>query len=71
MALGRPGLGERGGTFFELAVTVPEEGSAATTFHHGYTWLVNPTFQLDIHLGAGLSEAAPIFLVGMGFAARF
>ncbi len=65
------GSAEVVGLFVELAASVPQYGSSAITFHHGYTWLVRPLFQLDIHAGVGLNDAAPNWLIGAGFGFRW
>jgi hypothetical protein len=63
-------LGERAGAFLEMAVMVPNEGDESTVLHHGYTLLVSSRFQLDAHVGVGLSDAAPDVFAGAGFALR-
>ena len=69
VVLGR-GLGERAGMFLEIAAEDREDADTALLFHHGYTFLATPRFQWDIHAGAGLSDEAPDFLVGVGFSWR-
>lgn len=64
-------LSDRWGTFFEVATDIPEEGSAATQFHTGLTFAADDEFQIDVHGGFGLSDAAPDWFIGAGFAARF
>jgi len=64
-------LGERGGTFLEVAATDPAQGGTAVVLHHGYTYQLGRAWQVDAHLGAGLSDDAPDFLVGVGSAVRF
>ena len=39
--------------------------------HHGYTYAITPTSQADVHLGFGLSPAAPDFFLGGGYSIRF
>jgi hypothetical protein len=65
-------IGSQGttGAFFELAATMPEEGTTAVTFHHGYTHLLTKTLQFDVHGGAGLTESAPDFFIGAGLVYR-
>ena len=65
-------IGSQGttGTFFEVAATVPEEGTAAVSVHHGYTHLVTRTLQLDLHGGFGLTESAPDLFIGAGMTIR-
>ncbi|MCH9649353.1 MAG: transporter [Deltaproteobacteria bacterium] len=69
LVLGRA-LGERGGLFLEFAAEDREEGGTAVLFHHGFTYLVTPTFQWDVHAGVGLTDDAPDFLIGLGFSWR-
>lgn len=69
LVLGRA-LGERGGLFLEIAAEDREEGDTAVLFHHGYTYLVTPNFQWDVHAGVGLNDEAPDFLIGLGFSWR-
>jgi hypothetical protein len=65
-------IGSQGitGSFFELAATIPEEGTTAVSFHHGYTHLLTKTLQLDVHGGFGLTETAPDFFIGAGMVYR-
>lgn len=58
-------------TFGELALDGWEEGERALTLHHGYSYLVRPALQLDVHAGVGLSDIAADVLVGLGLSARF
>ena len=65
-------IGSQGitGSFFELAATIPEEGTTAVSFHHGYIHLLTETLQLDVHGGFGLTETAPDFFIGAGMVYR-
>jgi hypothetical protein len=63
-------LSDRWGTFFEWAAEFPERGGDVHLFHHGYTYALRSNVQLDVHLGFGLSDAAPDFFIGAGFAFR-
>ena len=69
LVLGR-GLGANGGLFLEIFAEDRDEGDTAVLFHHGYTYLVTPTFQWDVHAGVGLNDEAPDFLVGLGLTWR-
>jgi len=63
-------LGSSLGVFGELALTVPEEGSAPLVVHTGLVYGVSQTFQVDVHAGAGLTDTAPDFFLGAGLAAQ-
>jgi len=64
-------IGERLVTFFELAAERFEDEPTGILLHHGYTFAVTPTVQLDLHAAAGLNDAAPDLLLGAGFAFRW
>lgn len=64
-------LTDRIGTFVEWAATFEAGGPESHLFHHGYTYALSPSSQLDLHLGVGLSSTAPDFFVGMGYSARY
>jgi hypothetical protein len=65
------GLGERVNTFIELAAERLEDEPTGILLHHGYTFAVTQTVQLDLHAAAGLNDAAPDLLLGAGFAFRW
>jgi hypothetical protein len=72
VALGRS-LGERLGMFLELygfAPVAPEEDDAAV-FDGGLTLGFGPDAQLDVRAGVGLTDVAPDWLFGLGFARRW
>lgn len=72
VALGRS-LGERLGMFLELygfAPVAPDEDDAAV-FDGGLTLSLGPDAQLDARAGVGLSDVAPDWLFGVGFARRW
>ncbi|HYM82198.1 MAG TPA: transporter [Candidatus Limnocylindria bacterium] len=64
------GFAERWGTFFEWAAEFPDGGDASHLAHHGYTYGLGANGQLDVHLGIGLTDTAPDFFLGIGFALR-
>jgi hypothetical protein len=64
-------LGERVGTFVELAAERLDDEPTGLLLHHGYTFAITPTVQLDLHAAAGLNDAAPDLLLGAGFAFRW
>jgi hypothetical protein len=63
-------VGPGTGAFLELAVTVPEDGTAPLTGHTGLIHALSETFQVDVHGGIGLSDTAPDVFVGVGLATR-
>lgn len=63
-------LGGGFGTFFEWAADLTS-GRDSHLFHHGYTYALSNRSQIDIHLGFGLTRAAPDFLIGAGYAVLF
>jgi hypothetical protein len=71
MVFGRSlGSESNAGAFIEIAASFPEAGDAAVLVHHGYTYLLAPLVQIDLHGGAGLTDTAPDFFVGAGFSVR-
>lgn len=64
------GLGERTGAFLEVAAIVPESGTAPLVLHHGYTHLLTPVLQFDVHGGLGLTDTAPDVFLGAGLSYR-
>ena len=72
VALGRA-LGERLGAFLELYGFAPAapEGDDAAVLDGGLTFALGPEAQLDVRAGAGLTDAAPDWLFGLGFARRW
>ncbi|HET9334631.1 MAG TPA: transporter [Gemmatimonadota bacterium] len=72
VAVGRS-LGERLGMFLELygfAPSAPGEDDALV-FDGGLTLGFGPDAQLDVRAGAGLTDVAPDWLFGLGFARRW
>jgi hypothetical protein len=63
-------LGGRFSTFAEWSAEIPDRGESAQALHHGYMFAVSPDGQIDIHIGVGLTEAAPDVFVGAGFVVR-
>ena len=56
--------------FAELAARFQDGVDTGLQFHTGITSLIRPGFQLDIHAGVGLSDTAPDWFLGAGFAYR-
>lgn len=65
------GLGGRWGSFYEIVNTFPNRGETQHFYHAGITYLINNNTQLDVHLGVGLSRAAPDHLLAFGYSVRF
>lgn len=55
--------------FVELAIDIPDSGTAPITAHVGVTAPLSDRFQIDAHGGFGLSETAPDWFFGAGLAA--
>lgn len=65
-------LRERVGTFFEVMVIDQRANNVATTLHHGYTYLLAPNVQLDVHAGLAFFEGGGgEGLVGVGLSTLF
>lgn len=67
------GLSERWGAYAEAYGTFPasRSGDDDAVLNGGVTFLVHPLLQLDARAGAGLTDSAPDFLVGVGIARRW
>ena len=66
------GLAERAGTFVEAVVIDQRRNSVFVMLHHGYTYLLTPTLQLDAHAGFGFFEGGGgEGLVGIGLSTLF
>jgi len=63
-------ISARSSIFGELALTVPESGSAPLVAHTGIVYASTDRFQLDVHGGFGLNDSAPDVFLGAGLAAR-
>jgi hypothetical protein len=70
VSLGRD-LGGRWGAFLEYSGVFPTRGGNSSVIHHGYTYSLSRTSQLDAHFGFGISRAAPDFFIGGGYSVRF
>jgi hypothetical protein len=67
------GLGERWGAYAEAYGTFPVSlsGEDEAVLNGGFTFLVHPLLQLDARAGAGITQGAPDFFVGLGIARRW
>lgn len=65
-------LGGKFGTFGEIKIVDERGNSVVTTIHHGYTYLISPVHQLDVHAGVGFfDEGGREFLIGAGLSRLF
>jgi len=65
-------LAERAGTFVEAVVIDQRRNSVFAMLHHGYTYLITPTLQLDVHAGLGFFEGGGREgLAGIGLSTLF
>jgi hypothetical protein len=66
-------LSERWGSYVEGFAIFPTDpsGEDAAVMNGGFTFLVHPLLQLDARAGAGLTEGAPDFFLGVGIARRW
>ncbi len=47
-----------------------DDGPTETALDGGVTYLLKPNVQLDLYVGAGISDAAPDWLAGAGVSFR-
>ena len=60
-------INDRAGTFVEAVVIDQRRNSVFVMLHHGYTYLLTPSMQLDVHAGLGFFErGGGEGLVGIG-----
>ena len=57
--------------FVEYAGDFPERGGNRHLLHIGTAFKITNQQQLDFHVGAGLSSAAPDYIIGIGYSFRF
>lgn len=60
-------LSARSDALLELAVDVPQQGGSQQVLHAGTTYRPASNQQIDFHVAAGLSHAAPRNYVGIGY----
>jgi len=53
--------------FVEYAGDFPQNGGSRQLLHFGTTYKLAPRHQIDFHVAAGLSKAAPEMFVGLGY----
>ena len=61
---------EKLSAFVELRADAPPLGDNQFTFHTGFVFPVSDNFQIDLHGGTGLNDAAGDEFIGLGFAIR-
>lgn len=54
-------------TFIEYAGDFPQHGGSRQLLHFGSVYKLAPRHQIDFHIAAGLSRAAPDMFVGLGY----
>lgn len=54
-------------TFIEYAGDFPQRGGSRQLLHFGSAYKLAPRHQIDFHIAAGLSRAAPDMFVGLGY----
>jgi hypothetical protein len=60
-------LSSRCDMFAEMAVDSPQRGGSQQQLHTGTSYRLAPNQQIDFHVAAGLSRAAPRNYVGVGY----
>jgi hypothetical protein len=53
--------------FIEYAADYPVHGGPRPILHTGTAYRITPRNQVDLHIGVGVSRAAPDFFVGIGY----
>jgi Putative MetA-pathway of phenol degradation len=56
--------------FIEYAADYPAHGGPRPILHAGTAYRITPRNQVDLHIGVGVSRAAPDFFVGIGYSFR-
>jgi hypothetical protein len=56
--------------FIEYVGDYPAAARASHLLNSGAAWRVTPAQQVDIHAAAGLNDAAPDYIVGVGYSIR-
>jgi Putative MetA-pathway of phenol degradation len=56
--------------FIEYAADYPVHGGPRPILHAGTAYRITPRNQVDLHIGLGVSRAAPDFFVGIGYSFR-
>jgi len=56
--------------FAEYAGSFPERGGPRHLLHFGTAFKLTPRQQIDLHVGVGVSSAAPDHFAGIGYSFR-
>ncbi len=64
-------LDERLDVFLEYVGDYPAAARASHLLNSGAAFRLTPTQQIDIHAAAGLNDAAPAYIFGIGYSIRF
>lgn len=64
-------LSEPCDVFVEYAADVPQRGGSSQLLHAGTAYKLAPHHQIDFHVAAGLTNAAPKSLIGFGYSYLF
>jgi Putative MetA-pathway of phenol degradation len=63
-------LGEKVSLFVEYVGDYPENAAPSQLLNTGALYRLNPTQQVDFHVGFGLDHNAPSYIVGVGYSFR-
>jgi Putative MetA-pathway of phenol degradation len=63
-------VSERSALFVELVTDYPEHAGPSLLLNSGGIYRLTPTQQVDFHVGFGLNQSAPNFIVGFGYSFR-
>src|SRR5580700_2904621 len=64
-------IGKRAFLFVEYVGDYHVHGGPTYLFNSGGGYRITPTQQIDFHVGVGLNDNAPAYVVGIGYSARF
>ena len=64
-------IGARGSLFVEYAGDYPSHAGPSHLFNTGVGYRLTPTQQIDFHAAFGLNNAAPSYILGIGYSVRF
>jgi len=63
-------VGEHADLFVEYVGDYPEHGTSLLMLNSGGAYRLTKTEQIDFHVAFGLNEAAPTYIVGLGYSFR-
>jgi hypothetical protein len=64
-------LGDRADVFIEYVGDYSDHAGPRHFFNSGGAYRLTPTQQIDFHVGFGLNNAAPSYVLGIGYSFRF